>query len=423
VTDAFESLARSVAKSFGKPALPLLVLPHPFGGLPEAEIHSLADRVAPEIESFVWDESLTSPAGESDGPDQHPGAESEADGERASFSLSTADETEAGWELYARGLTDGLPVIPPTAERVRAMLDAAGLPPDAAVGPIPPALRSLTAEAVAANAVMAGCEPSAFPIVWAAVEASLDERFNLFALQVTTHPCGVAVLVSGPIAGALSIRADSGCLGPGWRANMTIGRAVRLTLANGGECVAGGLDRATFGQPGKLTMCFAENGGRSPWGPWRPEGIDGPNSVTVIAAEAPHNINDHGSTDAEGVLRTIAGTMATTGNNNLTLLGDTYVLLGPEHAATLAAGGLSREDVARELHRRARVRATNMSTQQLDLTRGWSGLDTYVDEDGCVPVARDAADIHVVVAGGEGKHSMWLPTFGISYSVSRAVTA
>jgi hypothetical protein len=257
-----------------------------------------------------------------------------------------------------------------------------------------------------------------------AIEAMLEPRFNLYAIQATTHPVGPLLLVSGPIAQELEVAAEAGALGPGWLANVVIGRAIRLVLMNGGGARPGVLDKATMGQPGKFSACFAENEADSPWEPFRvDQGFDpDTTTITVIGAESPHNINDHGSADAEGILRTIAGTMATTGSNSLYWQGDMFVVLGPEHAQTLAQEGMSKQDVQRELHRRARVPVASMSEGQLEHTRSWAGdVDPYVDENGHVAVTRRAEEIRIVVAGGPGKHSMWIPTFGLLFSVTRAL--
>jgi len=312
-------------------------------------------------------------------------------------------------------------VVLPTAERVRRMLRYCDREPDTPIGPIPPRWATATIQTLAANAVMAGLRPEQFPVVLAALEAMLDPAFNLYGIQATTHPAGPLVLLSGPLAAAVGVASGSGCLGPGFQANLAIGRAIRLILMNIGGARPGVLDKATMGQPGKIAAVLAENEAESPWPPFRADFGYGPDvtTVSVFGAEAPHNINDHGSTTAEGILRTVAGTMATTGNNNLYWQGDTLVLLGPEHAATLAREGLSKDDVRRELHRRARVPVEAMSAEQFEHTRGWAVKEGYVDEAGRVAVTAKPEEIRIAVAGGPGKHSMWVPTFGLTYSVTR----
>lgn len=222
---------------------------------------------------------------------------------------------------------------------------------DDELGTMPPRQGIVTYEILAVNAVMAGCRPEYFPVVIAAVEAMLDPTFNLFAVQATTHPCAPCVIVNGPIAHELGINARYGAFGPGVRANATIGRAVRLTLMNVGGASPGVLDRSTQGQPAKYAYCEAENEAEneSPWPPLQVErGFAATTStVTVTAAERPHNLNDHVSNHADGILATLRGAMNDMGCNNAYLYGQPTIALGPEHAAILAANGLSKDDIRR----------------------------------------------------------------------------
>src|SRR3989449_5675575 len=168
---------------------------------------------------------------------------------------------------------------------------------------MPPLWRQATLEKLAVNAVMAGCEPAYFPVVVAAVEAMLEPPFNLYGVQATTHPVAPLVIVHGPVAGRLGVHAGSGCFGPGFRANVTIGRAIRLILMNVGGGWPGRHDMATQGSPAKFAYCIAEREDASPWGPLHERDV-----VTVYGGEAPHNINDHGSTPAPRLPTTLAPT-------------------------------------------------------------------------------------------------------------------
>ncbi len=145
--------------------------------------------------------------------------------------------------------------------------------------------------------------------------------------------------------------------------------------------------------------------------------------MTVVGGESPHNINDHGSISAEGILTTVAGTMATAGNNNLYNQADTFVFFGPEHAATIAKDGFSKADVRRFLFQRARIPVSKMSPKQLaHIKASLPDSTTYIDEDQTIGICRDEADIKILVAGGAGKHSAWVPTFGVgTYSVTRPI--
>ena len=427
VTERFAGLGTAVAESLNRAGLPFLVIPHPFGGLPLQDIQRRAREVAERLPDAV--RSAAEPAEpEADPPDTtgHDERHSAAESEGPRIVLRADAEADVSAQLYDLGLTDGLPVIAPTLDRVAAFLEYAGQRSRSTIGPIPPAWRVVALEVVAANAVMAGCEPEALPVVIQAIEAMMsDPAFNLHGMQTTTHPIGPMTMISGPVAEELGIWGGVGCLGPGWRPNATIGRAIRFALANGGGARPGGLDKATMGQPGKFSFCFTENETESPWSPYRVEhGFRVSDStITVVGAESPLNINDHGSTSAEGILRTIAGTMSTTGNNNMYWLGETFLIIGPEHAQTLARDGLDKQEVKIELHGRARVPVDRMSPEQFAHIRSWideSEVDSFVDANGSVALVREPDDIHIIVAGGPGKHSMWVPTW--FRSVTRAIT-
>ena len=197
-------------------------------------------------------------------------------------------------ELCAAELCDGLPVIPPTVERVEAMLGFTDLDPEEAlVSELPPSGASVTVRALAVNAVMAGCRPEYFPILVAAFQAIADPTYRAYQGAITTHPAGNAVIVSGPLADQLGIHSGYGCLGPGFRANATIGRAVNLTIMNVARAIPGKTDLSTFGSPAEFTSCFAESDKGNPWQPLHTE-LYGPDttSVTVHKCEGPHNVLD-----------------------------------------------------------------------------------------------------------------------------------
>ncbi|MQA81199.1 MAG: hypothetical protein GEV10_22395 [Streptosporangiales bacterium] len=326
--------------------------------------------------------------------------------------------------VAARGWSDGLPVVAPTPERVAAMVAASGLPADAEVGAVPVSGRIADVRSVAVNAVMAGCRPAHFPALLATLRAVLDPGFNLAGVQATTHPCAPLAVFGGPVVDELGINAGAGALGPGSRANAVIGRALRLVVLVIGEGTIGDGDKATFGHPGKYTYVAAENEPANPWTPLRVDhglGADA-SAVTVFAAEAPHNVNDHGSSDGAGILVTIAGTMRTLGNNNIYLGGDMLVLLGPEHAAVCARDGLTKHDVARRLFELARVRVSELSPEnRARFARIRPDPFATAADDDLAPVVASADNVVVTVLGGPGRHSMVVPTFGASRTVTRAV--
>ena len=332
--------------------------------------------------------------------------------------LEVADDLEAVQELYLeRGWSDGLPIVPPTLERVRAMLAGCGFDAQQVIAELPPNWGAATVERLAINAVMAGCRPEYLPVIIAAVGAMSDPAFNLYAVQATTHPCAPLLIVNGPIAERLGLNGGSGAYGPGWRANATIGRAVRLALLNIGGAYPGAGDMSTQGAPSKYTYCVAENAAESPWPPlhttrgFRRE----QSAVTVLAGEPPHNINDHTGRSAEEILTIIAGAMAVTGANNAYTGGETLLALGPEHAATIAKDGLGRREVAEWLQRRALIPLKRYTE---DTMRERFGRIPEAP----VPMVNAPEDLTIIVLGGPGKHSSWVPTFGgTTRSVTRGV--
>ena len=319
---------------------------------------------------------------------------------------------------YQRGWTDGLPIIPPTEERVAQMLTGTTGKPQDVIGEVPPLWGEATVEKVAINAVMAGCLPEYMPVIITALDAMLEIKVNLYALQATTHPVAPLTIVNGPIRKALGLNSGYNVFGQGNRANATIGRAIRLILINVGGAIPGKLDRATMGQPSKYSFCIAENEERSPWQPLHVErGFDpSVSTVTVCGAENPWNVNDHSGIDAQALLTTIAGTMTAQGTNNiLYLCGEPLVVIGPEHASTMANSGFSKQDVKHFLFEKARV-----PKRQFSLKHQQDRFSEFAD-DALIPVAPEENAIMIIVAGGAGKHSMFLPTFSDTLSVTKEI--
>ncbi len=246
---------------------------------------------------------------------------------------------------YDNGWTDGLPVVPPTPARVEKMLSGTARRPAELIAPIPPKWGRATVEKVAINAVMAGCRPDYLPIVLKAVEAISADEFNLHGVQVTTSHVAPMLIINGPLRKSLDINHGFNLFGQGWRANATIGRAVRLVCTNIGGALPGELDRAAFGHPGKYTCCIAENEDDSPWLPLHVErGFQEEDStVTVFASAGPQSINEHGSNTAEGILNTICHNLIAPGNSG----GQTLLVVGIEHAKTISADGFGKNDARR----------------------------------------------------------------------------
>src|SRR5215468_4607817 len=212
------------------------------------------------------------------------------------------DDVEAAFD---RGWTDGLPVVPPTPARVLRMLDGTRRAPDEIVAVVPPDLVPITVEKVAINAVLAGCKPAYLPVVLAAVEAACTDSFNMHGLLCTTFFSGPMLIVNGPIAAQLRMNSGMNCLGQGNRADATIGRALQLIVLNVGGGRPGGIDRATFGAPGKYSFCFAEDESGSPWESLAVERgfAPGASTVSLYAGHGPSAIIDQISRSADSLAR------------------------------------------------------------------------------------------------------------------------
>ena len=319
------------------------------------------------------------------------------------------------------GPGDGLPLIPPTRRAVDAMLSAVQEGPGHVLGVMAPAMQDVTVEDAAVCAVMAGCKPSYFPVVLAALEAVMEPEFNFLAIQATTELASPLVIVHGPVAERIGVHSGSGCLGPGFRANATIGRAVRLAAVRLGMAVPGETDMATFGHGGKYAACFAE--AACGWEPLHAtRGFRAAQSaVTVVGADAPVNVNDYASGSAESVLRMIAGTMAYPGSNNAQGGGEVLLVISPQHLGLLSSGGVGREDVQRALFESARVPIENFSPEIAERVRGRRpGLFADAEPE-AVPVADAPESILISVAGGPGSHTLFFPTYGETRAVTKPV--
>ncbi len=336
----------------------------------------------------------------------------------------------ADWEaanelMMARGWGDGLPIVPPTLERVERMLEYCDRPWDQSVAAIPPRNGAATPLRIAANAVIAGCRPEYFPLLLLAIEAMCEKQFNLYGIQTTTHPCAPLVIMNGPVAKELDINSGHNAFGPGRQSNATLGRAVRLALLNIGGAVPQVGDMATLGHPGKYSFWVAENEAANPWEPLHVErGFSAATTtVTVVGADAPHNINDHESITAVGILKMVVGAMANTGSNNVHYHGEPLVVLGPEHAAAIMREGYSKADVKRYIYENARVPLGKFSDENITRRMRLKFPERFANAgpDALVPLCARAEDVMIIVMGGAGKHSVHIPTFGVTRSVTRAL--
>jgi hypothetical protein len=360
--------------------------------------------------------------------------------------IDVADPWEAVETCYAEGWTDGLPVVPPTEPLVGAMLAAGPWKADEVLLHEPVRDRSVTAVKAAINAVMAGCLPEYFPVVGAALQAIGDSSFMLHGPATSTGGAALMVIVNGPIRERLGLNAKTNLFGPGYRANATIGRSLRLVLLNCLDCRPGVLDKSTQGWPGKYSLCFAEDEASSPWEPLHVSRgfAAGQSTVTVFAAESGHNVLSHGTADPEQLLTCFADAMAGLGSLSP---GRTVIVFAPEHARHLHRAGWARSRTQQwlydhawrplaDLKRGGKVEPAFYTNPSLvdwlyrDAPRGRPTLPTNLanladagrifDGDEAVRVHRglDPDDILMAVGGGDaGGHSAFFPSWSRGRSV------
>ena len=330
-------------------------------------------------------------------------------------------------ELFeSRGWGDGLPLVPPTKDRVDAMLAASpgepALDPDEVVATLEPRRGEATRRAIAINAVLAGCRPGVLPVLTTAVRALAAPELNLRGVNATTHPVAPLLVVHGAAVAEHGFNPGLGTFGPGTRANASVGRAVRFVLMHVAGARPGAGDASTQGQPSKYGYCIAENESASPWESYpKSVGVDAESAVTVHCGENPHNFHDMESDGPEPILRKAASVMATLGSNNAPVSSaEFFVVLGPEHAATIAGAGWSRADVQRFLWDHTRL-PTRVLREAFDVVQVKEGLRDLPD-DALAPIADGAECFRVLVAGGAGKHSCVIPSWGMTKSVTLPVT-
>src|SRR5215468_812331 len=269
------------------------------------------------------------------------------------------DEIEA---MFERGWSDGLPLVPPTEERVLRMLQGTARDPQEVLGLVPPALAAATVEKIAINAVMAGCKPEYLPVVLAAVEAVLDESFAMHGVLATTGFVGPILVVNGPVRGRVGMNAKGNALGQGNRANAAIGRALQLVIRNVGEGRPREVDRATLGNPGKYTYCFAEDEEGSSWEPLSVErGLKpGQSAVTVVAGYGLQGVTDQKSRDPESLARSFAGSLRSLSNIKHAPSCDALLVVCPEHHRTFKNAGWSKARLYEELYRLCEIPAADL---------------------------------------------------------------
>jgi len=335
---------------------------------------------------------------------------------------------DAAWErvqdeLATAYLSDGLPLVPPTMERVSAMLAANGYATDEEIAMLPPSFESATAGNIAICAVLAGCKPEYFPVLVAAVDALSDMSFNLVGIATTTGSAAPIYIVNGPIVEKIGLNAKGNALGSGHRANATIGRAMSLILQNIGGAKPGEVDMATLGQPAKYSCCFAENIAENPWSPLHVDrGFATDQSVvTVVGISGTGEVNDSDSQDAVGLAQTFAQSMliaGVSGGSGLLGGGEPLCILPPEWAALFHRDGYSKQQAKAAIWEQAVLPVEKLAPAQRKHRMAAASDPTA----NVIRVADKADDLMIVVAGGVGRKAAYAPTWGgTTRAISREI--
>lgn len=324
----------------------------------------------------------------------------------AADSHAYADHDELLEDYFERGWTDGLPVVPPTPDKVEAFLAAAGLAPDDVLGHVPTREVTVTAEHVAINAVMAGCKPEYMPVVAAACRAHLSEKGNCHSTTGTLSGAAQVVIVNGPIRNEIDIHSGAGCFGPGFRANATIGRALRLVIRNVCRAVPGFLDRASFSTPARFSLCFGENEEASDWEPLHVQRGYAPEQSTATVHSMMKFVaaTDFTSRTPEGVLDSAIKTMRSNGVGGDEWLGEGHnivLVYGTEHQRYFIEDGWSKADMQAYLWPRLIADATGPDDRRVNIGR--------------------PEGILIVAAGGPGMGETWILMPHLAWAITEPI--
>jgi len=328
-----------------------------------------------------------------------------------------ADPVEA---CYERGWTDGLPVVPPTEERVLEMLDGTTRSPREVIGMMPPNLVPCTVEKVAINAVMAGCRPEYMPVVLTAVEAALMPAFGLHGVLATTNACTPVIMVNGPIARTIGMNAKGNVFGQGNRANAAIGRTLQLVVRNVGGGRPGEIDRSVFGSPAKYSFCFAEDEDDPRWDSYAVSLGYSPkaSTVTIFPGDGITQTIDHVSRRPEDLCRSYAGCIRAIYNTGHVIGVQAFLAVGREHAIVFYEAGWSKEQVKQELDGLLKIPVRELVPGRA----GLSGLtaEEKADPDHLIPKFKNGT-FNVIRAGGNaGKYSAIISSIGGRGSIEPA---
>ena len=406
-------LGRAQQKALGSPDLPIAVVPHPFGTRSRDELGRIAAECAGDIARLLCE----APGGPTATAAALPAAP------RARLIEAPGGLDELNKLYMSRRWGDGLIIAPPTEEAVRRMLRHTRRAPDEVVATIAPGMGAATVEYIAIQGVMAGCYPEYLPVLIVAAEAVATRQFHLQAIQATTNPSAVWLIINGPIARRLEVNAGAGCLGQGAWANATLGRALRLILQNIGGALPGEMDRATQGQPGKYTFCCAENEEASPWEALHVErGFAADTStVTVVGALGTWSMNMT-ARRAEEVIAMIGDTMQYPASSDYVYGGAPFIILAPQHANLFHGAGWEKSEVKRRLWEASKMRAGRAKGSEFErMTTGRRAELGEIGPDTLVPISVKPEDLSIVVAGGPGSHSVFVPVSAHTRSVTREV--
>jgi hypothetical protein len=402
VTDEFVTLAKTECSARGMGGLPLVEVPHPVGTIPTDALKKLAEAAVESIVAGLTRKNGNAEIGTEGGEKTH-------DPETEKLITAPSDPAALFHFVMTQGWSDGLPVLPPTRAAVDAMIGPGGTQRDHMLGVIPPVNGVASVEKIAANAVMAGCLPEYLPLLLAGVTGMLQPGFNLDGVQTTTGNVAPLAIVNGPCRKTLQINCGANVLGQGWRANATIGRAIRLVMTNIGGAVPGLYDKSTIGQPAKYTFCVGENEEESPWEPLHVErGLRREaDAVSMFGCSGVNSAVDMASQNAKGLLKTFALTMIGGMTSGVTST-EVMLIVCPEHAAILSTGGYSKSTIRQELFQMARTPFEKISDENLELLskRRPSWFKNNARELGAVDRPED---IWIVAAGGAGAKSAYIP--------------
>ncbi len=396
----FVALGKKYAEALGFEALPIIEVIDEIGHVSPEELSDIAKQVAKEIPVLIERYRRSAVSADVSGSSEPDELEVEVD---ADMSTKLSDL------FIDRGWSDGLPIVPPTEERVGAMLKACRLEGDEILGVLPPRGGRATAKKVAICAVMAGCEPVQFPIVVAAVYAISRPAFHLYFVQSTAASHSPFIMVNGPLGKEAGLSNGHNLTARGWRANISIARAVRLVIITMAG-IKGVVANHTQGYLGRFVDCIRENEEENPWQPYHVE-LGYPKDasvVTVFQADPPHVVDDHGSTSPQSLLTTYAMTIAAAGNRGIWGATEQIFLIAPMHANYLASQNFSKSDIRDFLYEVARVPLHQFPKDNFASLSKWhQKLFSHVSEHVTVPVVRDKQDFKMIVFGGVGPHSMY----------------